>query len=155
MDLLLIILLVLCLTGLVLRRDDLRLSVAQQSTAEYYVTVSISALHPMIADCIVEGDVFYTDQGDLYGTLIEKQESPAHSSILRDGKLFEGEWERDRLVDLSLTFSVSATEGNGVLLANGRRAILCGQSIRISSTVAEIDAIVLKYTAAIEEMHGF
>ncbi len=155
LDLLLIILLALCLTGLVMRRDDLASSVTQQSMTEYYVTVRVTSVHPMISDRIGEGDAFYTEQGDIYGTLIRREVRSASVSILRDGELFEGEWERDRLVDLTLTFSVSATEGKGVLLRGGKNAILCGQSIRLSTTLAEVNGMVLNYTPATEEMHGF
>ncbi len=120
-DLLLILLAFLCVSGLVwrtqMRRDE------EDMTREVLLYAVMSEVHPSVADMLSMGDAVYNAAGEYCGTLVSVRREPSRVLLVSMGAYVEGVWDMDERIDLYLELSVSATPAaNGVLLHGARIA---------------------------------
>ncbi|MBQ2734825.1 MAG: DUF4330 family protein [Clostridia bacterium] len=128
LDLFLIFLLIFSILGIVLRYREMKQLSAKNEMREYVVLAVMEAIDPHVVECLQIGEELFTAAGEKWGRVASISRSPAKASLISDGKIVPGVWDGDRKCDLLVEIVFEGSENGGVVLQNGKAAILVGQN---------------------------
>ena len=139
LDLFLIFLFLLCLLGIILRQQELAQANSHAALRSYTLLMRTDSLDAQIGYCIEVGERLYTDAGEYVGTVRAVTALPAKETLLKDGTVYQGEWEMQERCRLSLELAVEGNVAEDSFLLDGRKLfsigsahILCGRYTSLS-----------------------
>ena len=121
LDLLLILLIVLSITGLLWRRYMSEREGSWAESFSYSVYAQSEAMDAMSFDSIQKGDWLYTPSGEPFGEIMAIERTAAEVLLISDGILYRGAWDADVRCAARVEIRVSGrpTE-HGVLVSASR-----------------------------------
>ncbi len=142
LDLCLILLALLCVTGAILRTHTIKQSQSNATLVPMILTCVMTAQDPLVADTLREGDALYTEAGEYYGSIRSVSRLPSRVLLLSGGEYRVVEWDGNLKCDLTLEISVEAirTE-HGYLLGGARSAV--GSALPVLCTQKSVLRLVL------------
>ena len=138
LDAFILAVLLLSAVGLVLRAQMLHV----QDTDEVAATVRLEArsIPPEIADCLSRGERLYTADGTVFGTVEAVERNPSRVQLVSGGATYTGE-DAER-IDFAVTVTVLGSASEGVLLRNGRYAVLVGETVTLYGERIELSWLI-------------
>ena len=155
LDLFLVLVLVLSFCGILLRRYDLSKPSKTEDLREYTVVAECKGILYDSVECILDGEILYTAQGEIYGVLEDHDVKPAKAVFWENGELHQGYWQGNTRCDVTLLLRVNAKESDHGLLKDGTLAILCGQSVILYSDQAQLELFILDFYPISESFRVF
>ena len=140
LDAFIVTVILLSAVGLVLRIQLLRIDVREDETCT--VRLLADNVPQEIAACLRAGDVLYTADGEIYGTVEGIESAPARVEWFSNGVLHTGEWEAGKRVAITLHVSVFGTVSDGVFLRGGKHAVLSGDTVALYSDLASLEWLI-------------
>lgn len=148
LDLLLILLIVLSVTGLFWRRYVSERETASADVFEYTVYAQSEIMDAMTFDCIQKGDRLYTPSGELFGEITALERMTAEVSLISNGVLYQGAWDAEVRCAARVEIRVSGRPTDHGVLVQGKRLTAGGSLPTLYSPFAALRLTVYKLEAA-------
>ncbi len=138
LDAALILFFLLCAVSLLLRwmqfqkKNDEGLSI-------YQIHAEVTGVLPITAELLHEGDTLYTPAGDIYGRIITIERVPAKIKLADQGGIYNAAYPIEEKCDLLVKIELRGTQKGQLLLQNGSRAVLVGESYRLCSSLSSLE----------------
>lgn len=145
-DLFLLLLLVLCLVGGLLRRQDAR--ARREESLERYRAVWISeTLLSESADCLAVGEELFDLSGTSFGRVTAIERVTAPLVIETANGTVRGEWEIGERCRLRVEVEMAGSERGGVLLLGGTLPLGVGGARALFSERMRLDVRLLEFSS--------
>ncbi|MBQ8433062.1 MAG: hypothetical protein IJX28_09290 [Clostridia bacterium] len=117
----------------------------EESFPTRQITLLATGISPQISDCLKIGDWLYRETGEPFGRVLSKelQEADPSAASLR-GQSSELELPGGGLVDLRLEVEIHGAEKEGMLLQNGKHALLYGNAMQLYSDYTALTYWLMK-----------
>jgi len=139
LDLFLILLLLLCVVGMILKDRNLSGSHESEQTQEFVITLCSRAVDASVLECIEVGESVYGKDGQPIGRVLEVASAAQPVTLIRDGKVYVGEWDRQRLCRVQLRVYTQGTVRDGVFLLLGRIPLPLGGTMILKGAYTEME----------------
>lgn len=138
LDLFLILLLLACVLGVLLRWQELKKSDADPAVATYALTLRYEKVTPQTVDCLHVGDALYCADGTFFGTVKGIATAPTAVTLIEDGTVYTGEWEPSLYVDLTVTVEATGSMRETTFLHGGRIPMSVGERVALHSELVSL-----------------
>lgn len=147
LDVFFILVLLLGIIGTVIQGVSKNKNIENTNLEFYNVVLQIETVPYEVSDCILDGDLFYTQSGELFGALQTHHVSPAQIVLKKNGEIYQGFWQHDTMCDVTLFLQVEGTITDDGFLRGGQHALLCGQRLLLYSDKAQIYGTIIDFTS--------
>ena len=148
LDLLLILLIVLSVTGLLWRRYVSERNDAADNLSLYTVYAQSTAMDAMTFDCMQAGERLYTASGELFGEIAALERAEAEVTLISDGIFYNGAWEEQVRCTARVKICVSGKRTDRGVIVSGRRLAVGGTLPTLYSPRAALHLQIYKLEAA-------
>ncbi|MBQ1963671.1 MAG: hypothetical protein II369_06090 [Clostridia bacterium] len=148
LDLFLILLLLFSVIGVGLRQHALQREQEELPKEAYCVTLLLKKVPSEWVECVSVGEVLYLSDGTPFGVLRELSCSPARESISTIGGTQSVLWEDGSYLEVSAKVIVQGRIREGVLLREGKYALLLWSRQTLYSTRAEWNVTVAEIVSS-------
>ena len=151
LDLFLILLLVFSVIGVGLRQHALQRERQVVEEERYFVTLLLKKVPAEWIDCVSVGETLYLPDGTSFGVLRTLSCRPAQEILSGNGGTQSVLWEDGTFLDVSAVVEVQGQVREGVLLRDGKYALLLWSRQTLYSARAQWQATVSEVLPEKEE----
>ncbi len=145
-DFVIVLIAVSLIVGVVIRYDVVDNLFSKTSLVEAKVTFTAEAITENEADAFTENKRFYTEGGDLFGTLSTVSEPAKALMYIENSEGVLISYEHDSLLDVAGSFTCKVMPSENGYLLGGNRYIAAGSVFTVKSNGVSVKITVISIT---------